>query len=251
MSGEGIEKHLREKAQEALSKMEYFKDALCGSIFFLGGSAIAASNPNDIDIFFQFREYLDNAIRWVGSRTSPLTGGKIIGGIKKVHDGQNAYTFRCPTSDIPFQFIQRLFSGLGVMIDSFDFAHIQAGVEVIEANGRFEITRVYWTPAYEKSLEIADSWYTGSDNPFSALYRLGKYHAKGELSASSFKTQMIKIVNDIFEWSHEGSEVRRQLSLIGVSDALEEKDADLCLRGQDVDRLIGNLTMIAWFKLFR
>jgi len=251
-----IEETLRDKVCEILAKMEYFKEALHGSIFFLGGSAVAASNPNDIDIFFQFREYVDDAIRWVDSRITVVTEKEPIDNrFRKVHNGENAYTFKCPTSDIPFQFIRKLFAGLEAMIDSFDFAHIQAGVEVIEIDGKFKIMKAHWTPAYEKSLEMNDSWYMGSDNPFSALFRLSKYYAKGELSILSLKTQVIKILNDILEQGYtneRGSHViREQLSLIGISDVLADKNSHLFLRNSDVSRLIGNLAVLEWFKLFR
>lgn len=244
---EEVEKQLKNRAHQILAKMEYFKDALTDNTpFFLGGSAIAASNPNDIDIFFLSSKFAGDAIRWVGSKTG------VLGKIKKIYDGDSAYTFECSSSDVPFQFIRKSFGSLQIMIDSFDFAHIQAGVEVVKTMGKFEICRTYWTDAYEKSLEIGDSWYTGSDNPFSALYRLSKYHAKGEVSALSFKTQMIKIINDMFEQEYIGSaQVRRQLSVIAMSDVFGKENSDLYLHNQDIDRLIGNLIMIAWHKLFK
>jgi len=260
MSKREIEDCLRDKAWKILTRMEYFKDALHGSLFFLGGSAIAASNPHDIDIFFSSQEYIGAASRWVDSKAGIFTEKvlvgqgtkKVIEGIKKIHNGENAYTFKCPTSDIPFQFIRIPFSSLEIMIDSFDFSHIQAGVEVVEVMGKFKICQIYWTDAYEKSLEIGDSWYTGSNNPFSALYRLSKYHAKGEVSALSLKTQTIRIINDMFEQEYEGhDQVNKQLSAIGLSDVFGEKNADLYLRSGEIARLVGNLATIAWFRLFK
>ncbi len=253
MSREEIEKQLRDKAHKILARMEHFKDVLHNSRFFLGGSAVAASNPNDIDIFFQSQEYINAAIRWIDSRISVVTEDiPVDSEFRKIYSGENAYTFKCPTSDVPFQFIRMPFYSLEIMIDSFDFSHIQAGIEVAEVMGKFEIVQVYWTDAYEKSLEIGDSWYMGSDNPFSALYRLGKYHAKGEVSALSLKTQTIKIVNDIFEQEYIGSaQIRKQLSVIGMSDIFEEENINLYLHSEDINRLIGNLTVLAWHKLFK
>jgi hypothetical protein len=90
---------------------------------------------------------------------------------------------------------------LSDLIASFDFAHIQAGVEVqlggSGAPGTIEVVNALMTEDCIAARATGGSWYTGSEYPLSSLIRLTKYHARSAISRTETIGATLTILADI------------------------------------------------------
>lgn len=141
--------------------------------YYVAGSAIATRDISDIDVYP------------AGDLPFNLPkGAKVLAATK------NALTI---ANDPPIQFCQFKKPSLDALIESFDFAHVQAGAAI--ENG--EVTAVAWTDAFVAANACRTSEFTGSEYPLSSAIRIMKYHKRGELTRGSSIRSMIDIVHAI------------------------------------------------------
>lgn len=88
-------------------------------------------------------------------------------------------------------------NSLSELVESFDFAHIQVGVEVRRQASYIHIKDVYVSEAFILARMTNDSWYTGSKYPLSSLVRLLKYHKREEVSQGRSVASIIGIISDV------------------------------------------------------
>jgi len=148
----------------------------------IAGSAMTQDNYGDIDLFpsdeFSFKQAFK--------------------GIAPEAKTKNATTYKLPDGTL-VQLCNYALPTLDDLIDSFDFAHIQVGAEIIKymrGDAGVDID-VYWTNAFRQARFVQDSWYTGSEYPLSSLLRLQKYRARGDIKRGSAIKATIDILNDI------------------------------------------------------
>jgi hypothetical protein len=89
------------------------------------------------------------------------------------------------------------YATLKELVESFDFAHIQAGVRVTVNAGCVAATEVYLSRPFVVSRTIGESWYTGSNYPLSSLVRLNKYSKRGAISKGGSIEATLSILADI------------------------------------------------------
>jgi len=163
-----IEEHLARRAGFVLRELGPVFDGLPNDReFFIAGGAIAG-HISDIDIFPVGD---DDLSQWM---TLDAAKYPIISRTK------NATTYRC--EPWPVQLCHYAHPTLRGLVDSFDYAHIQAGARCNIACA----LEVYWTEAFVDSRALSLSWFTGSEYPLSSLIRAGKYYKRGEMPRGSY-----------------------------------------------------------------
>ena len=83
---------------------------------------------------------------------------------------------------------------LSELVESFDFAHIQAGVQLhIQPDcNTVDIHNVEFTPDYMKAHISDTTWFTGSDYPLSSIMRVCKYKERGVFGDKSWRLAMLQ-----------------------------------------------------------
>lgn len=151
---------------------------------------------------------------------------------------RNALTITHPEHGV-VQFCNYLKPSLKELVRSFDFAHIQVGVEA-ELSFAPRINDYYFTPEWSDFRTIGDSRFLGSEYPLSSLVRLLKYFKRGDISRGRAIWAVLNIVTDI--------------ALQGFMDYEDFKDqldaVDLGLLPEDFDALHSE-ELIALFESLR
>lgn len=142
--------------------------------FFVAGSSIATREISDIDVYP------------VGDEPFTIPDGKALAATK------NAVTI---ANDPPIQFCRYKRATLEALIESFDFAHVQAGAEIADG----EVVRTAWTDAFVAANACRTSQFTGSEYPLSSAIRIMKYHKRGELTRGSSIRSMLDIITAIVD----------------------------------------------------
>jgi hypothetical protein len=122
----------------------------------VAGGCLNAPNVNDVDLFP------------VGSSQIPPPV------LKALASSKNAATYAA--SPWPIQVCSYRHETLEALIESFDFAHVQAGAELILGGDETRVVSVAFTQAFVESNAARTSWFTGSAYPLSSLIRAGKYY---------------------------------------------------------------------------
>lgn len=179
--------------------------------YYIAGSAIASNRINDIDVY--------------PVEDKPFN----IPSNNRIISTKNAVTVS-NGSNPAIQFCNYKKSSLFSLIESFDFAHLQAGAQIQDG----EVLKVEWTNAFLYSRASGTSMFTGSDYPLSSAIRLLKYYKREELSDTSAMVAMLRIVHDI---------VRHGFS--GYEDFKDQLDAvDLGLIPEEIDSISDNLNYL-------
>lgn len=187
--------------------------------YWVAGSSCNKDKPNDYDIYsekgFDFTTIIDNAAK-MNIHTVSIT--------------KNAVTVII--NDTPVQFCNYRKSCLESLIDSFDFAHVQVGVEVVTQwiEGSYESSRIFkmcMTEDYQTAMIVGNTWYTGSEYPLSSMIRLVKYAKRDYFLGNSYKVSQIKILNDIVKRGFvDYNDFKDQMDAIDML-VLEEDEADV------------------------
>lgn len=186
--------------------------ALCLSYgntgYYVAGNSCNAGVPNDYDLYPLAGESFD--FTGIKDRVSSC-GGYVI------CETKNALTVNFNGKVVQFCAYSK--PGLNELIDSFDFAHIQIGVEVgIEWRpGDFEddpggydtskLIRVEYTGDWVQSHLLETTWYTGSEYPLSSLIRITKYFNRGCYAKKhEYKKDVLNILKDIISRGYNNYE---------------------------------------------
>lgn len=124
------------------------------SVFWAGGSL--TGKINDIDLFLPTNK------QWP---------------VEKITE-EKFQTPNCITThfkDMKFQLCKYYKSTLLDLVESFDFAHIQVGIEIDNQ----QLKQFYCTDNYILSNLSKTSWFVGSEFPLSSLIRTLKYKCQG------------------------------------------------------------------------
>lgn len=197
---------LEQKIQERMAKR--LKNLFSGiaialsydnSGYYIAGNSCNAAAPNDYDLYPLRGENFD--FKGISSRVEAVNGYVVC-------ETKNALT--CNISGKVIQFCKYKKKDLVELIMSFDFAHIQIGVEVhIEWRpGDFEddpggydysvIRNIAYTPDWEQAHLLETTWYTGSEYPLSSLIRTVKYFQRGAYANKhEYKVDILNILGDI------------------------------------------------------
>ena len=140
-----LKNYIRERAQYILSKID-----IPGSFYMAGGCF--NDQIRDIDIFGYNGQGLSH---------------------KVIVQTKNATTYA--TQPWPTQICNYTKPTLNELLESFDFAHVQVGVEVRHK----VIVAIGWTQAFEDARLTQQTWYTGSAYPLASLFRHDKYKNRG------------------------------------------------------------------------
>lgn len=142
--------------------------------YHIAGGAIASDTIRDIDVYPVDGKPFDVPIK-----------GRIV-------TTKNAITIN---NDPPIQFCKYQKLSLELLLSSFDFSHIQAGVTI--ADGR--VTEIKWTEAFLFAKASGTSSFTGSEYPLSSAIRLLKYSRRGEITEHSSLSALLSVVCAVVE----------------------------------------------------
>jgi hypothetical protein len=144
---------------------------------YIAGNSLNRANPNDIDLFpvnsddFSF-----------------LADDKRI-----ICKTPNASTYKLDNTIV--QFCNFRHTTLALLVQSFDFAHVQIGAKInIQEH---VISEVYYTDAWTTAHCTGSTFYTGGEFPLSSLIRINKYIKREEFSGKSYIPSVINILSSI------------------------------------------------------
>jgi len=146
--------------------------------FYVGGNSLNKAPPNDIDI------YPVKAFDFVAIDTHE---------VPVLSKTKNASTIRLDGTVI--QFCNYHYPSLKELVDSFDYAHIQIGVEINDRN----VASVYYSDHWRNAHLLEDTWFCGSEYPLSSLIRSYKYKDRGNFAGNSHIFSVLNIVGAIVE----------------------------------------------------
>ncbi len=135
--------------------------------YWVCGSSCNPDKPNDFDLYSSKGFDFD----LIGAFADDMN-------LKIISETKNALTILI--NNTPVQFCNYSKDSLKEIVDSFDFAHVQIGVEVHNRwdGGTYissKINDVYMSEDYIESRIIGNTWFTSSEYPLSSLVRIGKY----------------------------------------------------------------------------
>lgn len=192
---ETISKHITRRAgaigRDLIKYLEPEREAR----FFMAGGCLTGQ-IRDVDLF-------------PGPDNPPLIA------LEEISVTKNATTYRSP--NWPIQVCRYTHDTLEALVDSFDFAHIQVGVEWRKALGLMEVTKVYFTNEFVAAQALKISWFTGSGYPLSSLIRAGKYYKQGALPRGSYLRCVLGAVKEVIERGFENyDDFKNQLDAVDL-----------------------------------
>lgn len=191
---------------------------------YVAGNALNRARPRDIDIFP------------CGS-SNDITLSNLSEIADKIVETRNAVTWKMRDTGVIVQLCAYRKPSLKDLVNSFDFAHVQAGVAMTEAG---KVTEVYTTAAWKQAKLKETTWYTGSEYPLSSLMRLIKYQERGEFAGKSWMIEVMAIASDIIARGYTG-----------YDDFLDQMDAvDLGLLPQELEDMSGTEPQEVAMRLF-
>ncbi len=186
--------------------------------FYIAGNSLNKDLPNDIDIFpvnnVQFDIKEGSFINDQGQEES----------IKIVSQTKNAITthIHCNNQTYFVQFCNYFHNSLKDLVNSFDFSHVQVGVEVI-SDQYIEEFPIYFTEAYVNSKLSQSTEFVGSKYPLSSLFRTFKYQRRGDFAGKSHMIAVFKILGDIIKRGFENyNDFKDQLDAVDLGLVPEE-----------------------------
>ena len=165
-----LTKVITERAMKLIQKLKKFD--LKGH-YYIGGNSSNNNVIKDIDIFPKAITRLED--------------------IKEISSTKNAKTYIQDNTILQVCHYHK--ATLEELINSFDYAHIQVGVEIKDNT----IVKVYFTDEYIKAHSIDNSYYLKSEYPLSSLIRASKYFNKGEMSKGRTIYSILKALIDVIE----------------------------------------------------
>lgn len=175
--------------------------------FYLAGGALTGT-INDVDLFPKAR----NDLQFLGENRDTIS------------ETRNALTLKFDSW--PVQVCNYFHTDINSLVDSFDFAHIQVGVEVTWTGFRFDIDDPYFTDAYIISRAAGSTWFTGSKYPLASMIRAGKYLKKGAMTNGNFIHCIVETLNEVVSRGfRDMDDFKDQLDAVDlglVSEEMEE-----------------------------
>jgi len=172
---------------------------------FIAGSCIATPTINDIDVYP------------VGDLPLIIpTAGRVPSASK------NTTTIKKSADAVPVQFCHAYKKAtLEGLVQSFDFSHIQAGVQVSDG----KVTAVYWTESYLYATAAGSSAFEGSEYPLSSAIRLLKYHKRGAIGYRASLRAMLAIISTVVNRGFKDyDDFKDQLDAVDLGLGLAPKD---------------------------
>jgi hypothetical protein len=151
---------------------------------------------------------------------------------------RNALTVRLPNKQI-VQFCRYSKPTLKGLVDSFDFSHIQVGVEFKGEGEPPRTDAVYFTQAFLLSNVTHRTGYTASEYPLGSVIRTMKYWQRGRLTKSGAARAAVKALADILERGYKDyDDFKDQMDAIdlGLPDCAEMRRLYDAARKRDLVR---------------
>lgn len=158
--------------------------------FILAGGSLSGDEVRDFDIY--------------SSPKSPFTVSDIdestrelfmSGDAKMLSRTRNALTISMGGQTLQFCNYEK--PSLKSLVDSFDFAHVQVGIEFAGNGEPPHSDGVYYTDDFLFSNVKRSTFYTGSEYPTSSLIRMFKYAIRGKFPKKEYIKCAIEILTDI------------------------------------------------------
>jgi hypothetical protein len=116
---------------------------------------------------------------------------------------RNAVTVKLLAKDQVVQFCSYQKPSLTELVKSFDFSHIQVGIEFTGDKEPPHADAVYYTDDFVLANVKRRTVYTGSEYPLSSLVRLFKYAKRDKLTRIGVAQAVMKILTDVLERGYE------------------------------------------------
>lgn len=191
---------------------------IIGHCYTIAGGALLVNDPHDYDVYATCKtEPLD--LCTIQTRAEERLWTKI--GLTR-----NALTMRTKNGTI-VQFCEYEKYDTHSLIESFDFAHCQVGIDVtLRADKPFCL--FHCTSEFMQAMILQKTFFVGSEYPLSSLIRLVKYAKRGLYPARrDYMADMLRILTAIIERGYSDYE-----------DFKDQLDAiDLNYEGEEVDDL--------------
>lgn len=195
---------------ERLNAQELW-DVLNGDNFILAGGALCDNEPNDYDIYGA-KKRLD--LDKIETRCEKY-------GVKVLASTTNALTVEVGGQTV--QFCRYWKNSLMALVQSFDFAHCQAGALFKSSeDNTYYVDDVYNTSEFIAAQACRDTCFTGSEYPLSSLMRAGKFYKQGKFAnAHSYRMAVLEILRAVMERGmYDYKDIVDQMT--AVSEGIEE-----------------------------
>ena len=189
--------------------LKEISELLGGAVYRVAGNSLNASELHDIDVYPSTKDqFMDIKTRLHGAKhnllfvsrnaVTAMVGGRIV------------------------QFCNYFHETLSGLVDSFDFSHIQIGVEIKGTS----VESLYCTEEYVGTLAGGGTRYLGSAYPLSSLIRLVKYAKRGDFTGKTWKHDIFVIFKDIVERGFvDYDDYRDQLDAVDLAYLEESGEA--------------------------
>ena len=187
---------------------------IIGHSYTIAGGALLVNNPHDYDVYATCKtEPLDLCVIRTRAEERSWT---------KVCLTRNAMTMRTKNGKI-FQFCEYAKEDAPSLIQSFDFAHCQAGISVALREYR-PFCLFHCTSEFMRAMMLQKTFFVGSEYPLSSLIRLVKYAKRGLYpNRRDYTADMIRILTAIIERGYSDYEdFKDQLDAIDLGYEGEE-----------------------------
>lgn len=187
---------------------------IIGHRYTIAGGALLVNDPHDYDVYATCKtEPLDLCLIQTRAEERSWT---------KISLTRNALTMRTKNGTI-VQFCAYAKYDAPSLIESFDFAHCQAGIDVtLRADKPFCL--FHCTSGFMQAMLLQKTFFVGSEYPLSSLIRLVKYAKRGLYPArSDYLADMLRILTAIIERGYSDYEdFKDQLDAIDLNYEGEE-----------------------------
>lgn len=164
--------------------------------FFLAGGSLCGDPVNDFDLY--------------PSPVVPFNSSTVLdvvlanpGKYKLLSKTRNAVTVKLLAKDQVVQFCSYQKPSLMELVKSFDFSHIQVGIEFTGDKEPPHADAVYYTDEFVLANVKRRTMYTGSEYPLSSLVRLFKYAKRDKLTRIGVAQAVMKILKDVLDRGYE------------------------------------------------
>ena len=196
-----ITEHVERRAGYLISILEPLLQLQTRGAFRIAGGALVGK-INDLDIFPAMvdKQY---------DLPAPLKSLEIISQTK------NATTYKA--DPYPLQLCKYEWPTLRDLVESFDYAHIQVGVEYEWREGRVAMAQSYFTDAFIVANACHATRFLGSEYPLSSLLRAAKYWKRGDMSRGVYLRETIAaLVAVIQRGFHSYDDFKDQLDAVDL-----------------------------------
>lgn len=164
--------------------------------FFLAGGSLCGDPVNDFDLY--------------PSPVAPFNSSGVLnvvhtnpGKYRLLSKTRNAVTVKLLAKDQVVQFCSYQKPSLAELVKSFDFSHIQVGVEFTGDKEPPHADGVCYTDEFVLANVKRRTVYTGSEYPLSSLVRLFKYAKRDKLTRIGVAQAAMKILKDVLDRGYE------------------------------------------------